>query len=599
MTSRLAMALVCGAVAAAAAAGGQRPAGTGGAPGASHDEADRWAVATLKALSLERKVGQMMVEPIRGEFVAETSPQLETWLRLVRDHGVGGVVVYGGTPHDTARLLNRLQRASALPLLVSADFEGGPGQQLAGASEFPPNMALAAIGSEAVAYDVGRVGAIEGRAVGIHLTYSPAVDVQTRPDNPVLGGRSFGSDVDALGRLAGAYIRGYQDHGMLATAKHYPGRGDVDLIEGTEFTINRKPADVLEREDLRAFKHAIDAGVAFIMSEHIAVPSLANGSELPASVEPAIARDWLRGRLGFAHVLTSDDLWYAKMTERFGAERAGVLAVRAGHDALLKPADTVKTIQAVAAAVRAGEIPEAQIDASVRRLLYWKARLGLHRSRLVDEAAIAGAVGIPSHLALVRSTIERSLTLLVNDGVFPYPAAGRGPLLHLVLQKQDHDAAAAAVAAKIREALPVSQTLVFRPTTDRGVYEAARRAAAEAAVVMVSIFNSRTVYRDNGPLREADLALVGDVVRACPRGTIVMSYGNPYVAGSLGDAAAVLVGYGEGGFYGNQVGYADAFVRLMKGEIGTEGRLPVGVSERFPLGTGIAVAPRRAKGDER
>ncbi|MBM3284569.1 MAG: hypothetical protein FJY81_01715, partial [Candidatus Aminicenantes bacterium] len=265
----------------------------------SHEEAERWADKTLRSLTLEKKVAQMICEQMRGEYAAENDPRFAYLLRLIKDYGVGGFVLYGGTPHDTARLLNRLQRESELPLLISADFEGGPGQQIAGATEFPANMALSAIGSEDLAYQVGRIGAIEGRAIGIHLTYSPVVDIQTQPHNPVLGVRSFGADIELLGRMAGAYIRGYQENGMLATAKHYPGRGDVELIPGTEFTINRKPAGQVEAEDLAAFKKAIDAGVTFIMSEHIAIPSLTEGSDLPASVHRTLARDWLRDRLGF------------------------------------------------------------------------------------------------------------------------------------------------------------------------------------------------------------------------------------------------------------------------------------------------------------
>jgi len=556
---------------------------------ATHEEAERWAQTTLKQLSLEQKVGQMVCEQMRGDYAAEGSPQLDYLLRLVRDHGVGGFVVYGGSPHDTARLLNRLQRESKLPLLISADFEGGPGQQIAGASEFPPNMALSAIGSEAVAYEVGKVGAAEGRAIGIHLTYSPVVDIQTQPANPVLGGRSFGADLDLLGRMAGAYIKGYQENGMLATAKHYPGRGEVELIAGTEFTINRKPADQVEREDLRAFKYGIDAGVAFIMSEHIAVPSLTHGSDLPASVEPVLASEWLRGRLGFKGVLTSDDLWYSKMTDRFGPEQVGVLALRAGHDVLLKPANAEKMIAAVVAAVRAGEIPEARIDESVGRLLYWKARLNLHRNRLVDEARISEVVGVEKHLELVRTIAERSLTVLANDGFFPRTAATTGNVLHIVLQKQEHDPGAVTVAAKFREGFPKSRTFVFRPTTDRGVYYEALSAATEADTVVVSVFTPRTAYGDNAPLRDADLTLVRDIMRIRPKSTVVMSYGNPYMAERVRGASAVVVGYGEGGFYGNQVAYADAFIRLMKGEIGTGGRLPVRVSDAFPLGAGVVL----------
>lgn len=554
---------------------------------ASHDEAAGWADRTLKTLSLERKVAQLVCEQMRGEYVPEDSTQFQYWLRLVREYGVGGFVLYGGTPHDTARLLNRLQRESALPLLIAADFEGGPGQQIAGATEFPANMALSAIGSAQIAYEVGKVGAIEGRAIGIHLTYSPVVDIQTQPQNPVLSVRSFGRDVELLGRMAGAYIRGYQENGMLATAKHYPGRGDVELIAGTEFTVNKKPAAQVEREDLLAFKKAIEAGVAFIMSEHIAVPSLTNGSDLPASVEPLLATTWLREKLGFQGALTSDDLWYAKMTARFGAERSAVLALKAGHDALLKPADAIKTLAAVVEAVKAGEIGQAQIDRSVHRLLYWKARLNLHRNRFVDESRVSAVVGVKPHRDLVQTIAERSLTLLVNRGFLPANSSRVGKILHVILQKNDADPAALAAASKIREAFPVLQTIVIGPTTDPGLRDQARRAAGEADTVVVSVFNQRTVYKDNGPLRDADLTLIRDLTGIRAGATIVMSYGNPYLAESLHQAAAFVVGYGEGGFYGNQVAYADAFIRLLRGEITPQGRLPVHVSARFPMGSGL------------
>jgi beta-N-acetylhexosaminidase len=221
---------------------------------ASHEEAERWASSTLETLTLEEKVAQMICEQMRGEYVAEDDEAFQYWSRLVRDYGLGAFVVYGGSPYDTAHLLNRLQKLAKIPLLITADFEGGPGQQFSGASEFPANMAFSAIGSEELMYEAAKVGAIEGRAIGIHLTYSPVVDVLTRPDNPVLNVRSFGGDIELLGKLASAYIRGYQDNGMLTTAKHFPGRGDVVLIPGTEYTVNDKPAEQVEAEDCAAFK---------------------------------------------------------------------------------------------------------------------------------------------------------------------------------------------------------------------------------------------------------------------------------------------------------------------------------------------------------
>lgn len=551
---------------------------------AAGQEADAWVERTLAGLTLERKVAQLVSAPIDGVYVARDHPTRRRWHELSRDHGIGAFVVYGGTPHETAHLLNQLQQAAAVPLLVAADFEGGPGQQFAGASEFPANMALGAIGSEELAYAVGRAGALEGRAIGIHVTYSPVVDIQTRPENPALSVRAFGRDPDLVGRLAGAYIRGYQEHGMLATAKHYPGRGDVDLVAGTPFIINRKPAGQVEREDLRAFRHAIDAGVAFVMSEHIAIPSIADGSDRPASVEPALATTWLRERLGFTGILTSDDLWYAHVTERFGAEQVGVLALAAGHDMLLKPADPVETIRAVADAVRAGTLSEARIDASVRKVLGAKARLGLHRQRLVELATIDAVVGADAHRTLVKTIAEQSITVLVNDGVLPMARSGR--LAHVSMQRSAHDRAPAAVDAALRTAFDVRSSSFIRADSSDASREAAVADARAADTVVVSLFSQRATYRDNGALGEADRRLLARLVEARPQATVVMSYGNPYLVEQLPPSAAFVVGYGEGGFYGNQLAYVDAFIRLLKGEIVPRGRLPVHVSDRFPVGSG-------------
>lgn len=209
---------------------------------ASHEEATAWAEKTLGELSLKQKIGQMVCEQMQGD-IAPDSPEFQKLVDLVRKSEVGAFVIYGGSPVETARLLNRLQKESKLPLFMTIDFEGGPGQQLKGATEFPANMALAAVGSEQLAYQVGKVGAEEGRACGFHVTYSPVVDVSTRPHYPSSSVRSFGSDVALLGRMAAAYIHGYQDNGMLATAKHFPGAAIATRYQALRLwpTTSRRP----------------------------------------------------------------------------------------------------------------------------------------------------------------------------------------------------------------------------------------------------------------------------------------------------------------------------------------------------------------------
>ncbi len=550
-----------------------------------------WVEKTLAGLSLERKIGQIVTADVAGGYIADDDPRLLRWLALARDHGLGMFVLYGGTPRDAARLLNRLQGAAEIPLIISADFEGGPGQQVTGASEFPANMAFAAAGDEDLMYRAAAAGAVEGRAMGIHLTYTPVCDIAWDPDNPAESVRSFGGDLGLLGRLVRAYVRGYHEHGLLTSAKHFPGRGDVrDFPEHPGWAWIDKPAAEVESQEFAAFKHGIDAGVDFVMTEHIAVPSVTDGSGLPASVEPRLVEGWLKGRLGFRGVVTSDDLWYDHVAARFGAEEVAVRAFEAGHDVILKPKDPVAAVAALAAAVRSGRVPEKRVDEAVRKVLALKARLGLHLARFVDETRVGEYVGTAAHRALVQEVADRSLTMLKNDGAVPLAATASGApprIVNISVQKAAEDPSPALLAAKLAAAFPGTRSFTLRPDTAPAFYETAFRAAGEADLVVLSLFVPRDRMGDAAPLRDADLAFLGKVIAAKPKAVVAMSYGNPQLVRKIPGAAAFLVGYGERGWFGNQAVYFDSFAKALKGELKPAGRLPVRVSAEYPIGSGL------------
>jgi beta-N-acetylhexosaminidase len=549
----------------------------------------KWADQTLARLTLEKKIGQMICADIAGGYITDDDPRLEKWIRLARDQGVGMFVLYGGTPLDVAHLLNHLQREAALPILMAADFEGGPGQQVTGASEFPANMAFAAVGSETLMQEAAKVGATEGRAMGIHLTYTPVVDISVRPENPAESVRSFGGDLDLLGRMVRAYVRGYTENGMLTSAKHFPGRGDVEQMpDFPAFSFIDKAAEDVQAQEFRAFKLAIDAGVAFIMTEHIAVPSVTEGSRLPASVEKKLAAGWIRDKLGFKGILTTDDLWYDQVINRFGSEEVAVKAVLAGHDIVLKPKDPAATVRRLVEAVKSGEIGEDRIDQSVHKLLYWKARLNLHKNRFVDEERVNALVGTPEHLAVVQKVADESMTLLKNDGVLPVNPDKLAKIVNISTQKTDGDPSPAALAAKLAASFPRTQSFSLRPDMDASYYEKVWPAVAEADLVILSLFVPRSRLGDAAPLRESDVAFIDRVIAAKPGAVIAMSYGNPHLIRKLGNMPAFLVGYGERGWFGNQAVYFDSFIRLLKGEIKPKGKLPVLVSDKYPIGCGLS-----------
>lgn len=555
---------------------------------ASEEEAQKWADETLTGLTLEKKIGQMICGEITGGYIAGDDPRLTRWKRLARDYGVGGFVLYGGTPRDVAHLLNQLQKEAELPLLMSVDFEGGPGQQVAGATEFPANMAFAAAGSEELMYEAAKIGAIEGRAMGFHLTYTPVVDISVRPENPAESVRSFGGDIDLLGRMVRSYVQGYKDNGMLTTAKHFPGRGDLEPMPNFPgFGFLNKPAADIEEQEFRAFKKAIDAGITFIMSEHIAVPSVTDGSELPASVEKKLATGWIRDKLGFKGILTTDDLWYDHVIERFGAVDIAVKAVEAGHDVILKPKDPIATIQGLVDAVKSGRISESRIDQSVRKLLYVKARLNLNKNRLIDELRIDAFVGTPAHLAVAQEVADRSLTLLKNDGVLPLQAGRLRSVVNISVQKYVSDPSPAVLSIKLSAAIPGIQNYILHPDLDPAIYAKILPAAAKADLVILSLFVQRDRAGDPAPLRANDLEFIKEIIAARSNAVIAMSYGNPHLLRKLEKVPVFLVGYGEQGWYGNQAVYFDSFIKLLKGELRPSGKLPVKVSDKFPIGSGL------------
>jgi beta-N-acetylhexosaminidase len=449
-------------------------------------------------------------------------------------------------------------------------------------------MAFAAAGSEELMYRAAAAAAVEGRAMGIHLTYTPVVDIAWRPENPAQSVRSFGGDLDLLGTMVRAYVRGYHENGMLTTAKHFPGRGDIGVMPGNApWTWIDKPAEEVEAQDLMAFRHAIEAGVDLVMSEHIAIPSITDGSDLPASVEAKLATGWLRGRLGFEGILTSDDLWYEHVVERFGAEEVAVLAFEAGHDIILKPKDPVATIGALVDAVRSGRISEDRVDQAVRKLLTLKARLNLHQNRFVDEGLVGEVVGTPAHLDLVQEVADRSLTLLKNEGILPVSPEGFERVVNISVQKAQADPSPPLLQTVLAAALPGTRSFTLRPGTGSGVYDAAWEAVVGADLVLLSLFVPRDRPGDATPIREGDLAFLRRIIVAKPGRVVAVAYGNPHLIRRIPEVPVFLVGYGERGWYGNQQVYFASVVRALTGELDPTGKLPVRVSDDYPIGTGL------------
>lgn len=334
------------------------------------------------SLSLTEQVAQLIVvrasgylfdHQIRYPVWEPPATILKSWLQ---NYGFGGVILLGASAGELALRTEQLQSWAKLPLLLAADIEEGVGQRFSGATTFPPPMALNHVAktdlalAQKFAARMGTITAQEAVAVGLNWVLAPIVDVNNNPDNPVINVRAFGEQPDIVKALTTAFIQGVQSVSVLTTAKHFPGHGDTTADSHLELPVLPHTLDRLRSLELLPFQAAIAAGVDSVMTAHLLIPEL--DADLPATLSPRILSQLLRQDLGFNGLIVTDALVMGAIANRYGANEAAVLAIAAGADIVLMPADPPGALQAICAAVEAGRISPEQIRVSLERV--WQAK---------------------------------------------------------------------------------------------------------------------------------------------------------------------------------------------------------------------------------
>ena len=553
-----------------------------------------WVDGTLARMSLRRKAAQLVFPRIPGGFLPAES---ETWQRIrgwVMNDGVGGIIATIGPPMEAATTFNALQQLSTIPLLVTADMEHGPGQLLNGgmvlpygldngsATRFPPAMALGATDDERFAYELGRITALEARAVGVHMTFSPVVDVNNNPDNPIINTRSYGSDAERVARFAAAHIRGLQEHGMLATAKHFPGHGDTGTDSHIELPVITVDALRVDSLELRPYRAAMEAGVSAVMSAHIAFPAL-TGDSVPATLSAAVMTGLLREQLGFDGLIVTDALDMGAIVKGWGAAQAPVLALRAGADMLLQvnPQDVGTAIDAIVAAVHSGEVSEARLDASVRRVLAAKAKLGLHVTRTVALEQVPRALSTEAHRRIAQDAADRSITL-VRDHEKMLPLRG-GRVLSVVFASDPDPWTGRTFQRTLAESYPNLETVTIEPDASPAQLDDVRERAKAADVVLLAPFIRVGAYKGALAVPEPIASLMRDLVRQRP--SVLVSFGNPYLLRQFPDLGTYVLAWGQWD------APQRAAARALAGVIPISGRLPIPLPPDYGVGDGITLNP--------
>ncbi|WP_199249995.1 glycoside hydrolase family 3 N-terminal domain-containing protein [[Phormidium] sp. ETS-05] len=493
----------------------------------------------IDSLSLAEQVAQMFVVRASGhlfdhqiEFPAWEPPaaKLRYWLQ---DLGVGGVILVGGSAGDLLLRSRQLQSWAQFPLLIAADVEEGVGQRFAGATWFPPPMALSYIEQQSpgqgqhYAELLGNFIARESLAIGINWVLAPVVDVNNNPENPVIDVRSFGETPAMASLLTTAFLQGARQWPVLTCAKHFPGHGDTSVDSHLDLPVLPHSPERLAAIELPPFASAIAAGVDGVMSAHLVIPAWDDSG--PATLSPQILTGELRQNLGFEGLIVTDALVMGAIANRYDPLEAPILALEAGADILLMPVDPAGAIESICAAVNSGRISPERIRASVERI--WRAKQKIFSPQETPEGGRGEGDSLASSLSeLATPAATEAAEGMLRAGLrvggpLPLPANGEG-LRNLIVVD---DTLRENFLGHHAPAIAYPKKLGYRPLVfDRDTVPALLAASShDDPPALLQIFIRGNPFRGTAGLSQAVEKLVANLLEKRQLQALAI-YGSPY-----------------------------------------------------------------------
>ncbi|MCW1734467.1 glycoside hydrolase family 3 N-terminal domain-containing protein [Anaerorudis cellulosivorans] len=372
---------------------------------ADKEKMQAWVDSVYKSMSFDEKIGQLFMPVV--ETNNGNKPKLNDY---ICNQKVGGLLLSKGTLSQQAELINYAQSVTKIPLFIAADAEWGLSMRLSDAPDFPKNMVLGAITNDTLLYLYGKEVARQCHEMGIHINFAPTIDVNSNPQNPVIGIRAFGSDPENVARKGIAYAKGLEDNGVMAVAKHFPGHGDTSEDSHKTLPTIRHSSERLNEVELIPFRKYIEGGLSGIMIGHLNVPAL-NTNGTPASLSPNIGEKLLKQEMGFGGLIFTDGMAMRGVAKQ---SDLSVKAILAGNDIILGVPHQANELESVKAAIAKGIISEQLVEEKVRKILSYKYILGVHNFKPIDTAKVYEKVNTPGAEWLKRKLYDNAVTLLKN-----------------------------------------------------------------------------------------------------------------------------------------------------------------------------------------
>ena len=544
-------------------------------------DARAWVENTLNEMTLEQKIGQLIVPGTSTYFTSFTSEKFRKIQENILRYHVGGYHAFKGDALSAATLINRMQKIAQIPLLVTADLEGGAGLIFPGGTRFPKAMALGATFDLSIPYQVAGITAFEAKKIGVGVNFYPVVDVNNNPNNPIINIRSFGEDPEQVSLMSTAYIRGIQENGLLATAKHFPGHGDTEVDSHLEMPVVHASTERINQVELLPFRAAIKSGVSNIMTAHLHVPALDSKNGLPATLSYTILTDLLRKKMGFKGLIFTDAMNMGGI-KSYKNEDAAVRAVQAGADIILYPLSVKKTFKSLLKARQNGDISKERLDQSVRLILESKARLNLHKSSQTDIINLDRYLGSSRNRQLAQKIMDRAVTLVRDTKqVLPFSPTKESSivLLTLIDQKRQIEKRGNAFVREFKKRHTVKHVQIS-PNTSRQQLLLARQLAQNADYLVIGVYIRIAAYKGALDLSADQIELLKDL-SGINRPVACVLFGSPYLLSSIPDLPSYIVTYED--YPGAEI----AATKAILGEIPFRGKLPITIPDLYPIGHGM------------
>lgn len=544
----------------------------------SNPKAQDWVDSVFNKLTPRERIGQLFMAAAYSNKDADHRREV---MQLIEEYAIGGLVFFQGGPVRQAKLTNRYQQASGVPLLIAMDAEWGLGMRLDSTVSFPYQMALGAIENNELIYEMGKELAGNFKRIGMHMNFAPVADVNNNPANPVINYRSFGEQREQVAARSTAFMKGMQDNGILATAKHFPGHGDTDVDSHHDLPVINHRRARLDSVELFPFKRLINEGISSVMIAHMNIPALDSTANLPSTLSRPIVDGLLRKKLNFEGLVVTDAMNMQGVTKHFEVGEADVKALQAGNDVIEFTEDIPKAIKAIEAAVKRGDLKQSDIDKKCKKMLLAKYRAGLAEYRPIEIKHLVEDLNNPQINLINRKLVESSITVLKNEeGILPVKDLRDTKFALLSIGNKN--------LSKFQETLEKYASIAHYNIgleASKGEITKLKEELSQFDLVLVGLQQVRRRPSNNDAYPSEIKQLVKEL--ASGGKAVVTVFRNPYTLArfdGIESSKALVMCYSQ-----SDISESLA-AQLIFGGTDASGKLPVTVDENFKIGDGLKVS---------